>query len=166
MSSSATQTIAIIAISISVFSLLWNILATIYANYSRLRISLVSTMGLKMQGGNFVPDNEFHLLIRNSAPRENGIIDYLYFRDGWSFEQGAGKMIPVPKWAVVSLELHFSDKVPFPAFIVLQDYDERYYLVPFLNKDSGQPSSDPKVFTSKNYSQIEKRLRKYNEAEI
>lgn len=163
MSDNTTQIVSIIAIVISVLSLSWNVLATVYGNYSRLKITLVSSMGRKLTKGRFEPDNEFQLLIRNSAPRENGVIEYMYFRDGGAFEAGEKKMIGIPKWSALSFPLKVTDKRPFPAFVILEDYNECFYLIPFLDKDSGKPTSSYRVFKSKVYSKIEKRLNQYND---
>jgi hypothetical protein len=163
MPSITTQILAVTAIVVSVLSLFWNVLVTVYGNYSRLKIMLVGSMGLKLTKGGFKPDSEFQLLIRNSAPRENGIIEYMYFRDGWSFEQGEKRMIGIPRWSVISLKLQVSEKRPFPAFVILEDYNECYYLIPFLHKDSGEMLSSGSVFKSKECSKIEGRLKRYNE---
>ena len=126
--------LSIVAILISLFTLIWTIIVHMRSNYAGIELSLNSREGLNYEDRSFIPWKKFTLEIKNRSNRPSAITDVYWFRDGHGYEGDAVKQpLTIGAWNTVRCEISPPDSSPPPRYLIVEDMDNKFYVLDFLS---------------------------------
>ena|SRR5271157_3305315 len=133
------MTISVIALIFSGLTFIWMVYTHLTTRFSNIKISLDSREGLEHEDGRFIPWIKYFLIVKNMSPRQTAIVDIYVYRISKGRESGfIDEELPIilKPWDVKRIQLKPSEKSPPPKYLIIEDIDNNYYALDFLNSDS------------------------------